>query len=105
MNRAQVNHLRKLLAWVRCEIGQSPEELVETVRDISGKWDGPISPDAERRLVEAHDKARSVPKYVREAIKSLEPLTKPGDVIASGSPSMRVLRQTKFLKQATGETK
>ncbi len=85
MNRAQANHLRKLLAWVRCEIGQSPDELVETVRSISAKWSGPISPDAERRLVEAHDKARNVPKYVREAIKSLERLIEPGEVLDSNA--------------------
>lgn len=97
MNRAQTNHLRKLLAWVRCEIGQAPEELVETVRDIAAKWDGPISPDAERRLVEAHDKARSVPKYVRDAIKALEPLTKPGEVVPSGSTAMRA-GPTKYLR-------
>lgn len=85
MNRAQVNHLRRLLAWVRCEIGQPPEELVETVRDIASKLNNPISQDAERRLVEAHDKARNVPKYVREAIKSLELLTKPGEVLDSNA--------------------
>lgn len=97
MNRAQANHLRKLLAWVRCEIGQSPEEMVETVRDIADKGIGQISPDAERRLVEAHDKARKVPKYVRDAIKALDPLTKPGEVVPSGSTAMRA-GQTKYLR-------
>ena len=97
MNRTQVNHLRRLLAWIRCEIGQPPDELVETVRNIAEKLDGPIDPGAERRLVEAHDKSRSVPKYVREAIKSLESLTKPGEVVGSGSPSMKS-GQTKYLR-------
>ena len=30
MKRSDLNHLRRLVAWARCEIGQSPDELVTT---------------------------------------------------------------------------
>lgn len=103
MNRAQINHLRRLVAWVRCEIGQSPEELVETVREVAEKWDGPISHEAERRLVEAHDKARSVPQYVRAAVKSLEQFAKPGEVITGESPE--ALAQLADCRDLTQELK
>lgn len=72
MNHAQTNHLRRLLGWVRCEIGPSPEENISTVRNIANKLSAPISSDGQRRLVEAHQKIASVPKYVRDAVKALE---------------------------------
>jgi hypothetical protein len=39
MNRpltdAELSHLRKLLGWIDCEIGQAPEEMVETLKKIA----------------------------------------------------------------------
>lgn len=70
MTPAQVNHLRRLLAWVRCEIGQSPDEVIETVRAIAPALDE-IDDDGKQALVSMHDASRSVPKYVRAAVNSL----------------------------------
>lgn len=82
MKQSELNHLRRLLGWVRCEIGQSPDELVATIRELAAAGIRPEDPDgAHRRLVEAHDRARSVPKYVREAVKALEGLTRPGEAV------------------------
>jgi hypothetical protein len=69
---AEVNHLRKLLGWVRCEIGQSPEEMVQTVSNIAPAIGPDLSEEAKARLVAAHNKAASVPKYIRAAVKALE---------------------------------
>jgi hypothetical protein len=70
LKQAEINHLRRLVAWVDCEIGQSPEEFVATVKDIAPHIDE-LSDGAKQRLVESHEKKASVPKYVRQAVKAL----------------------------------
>lgn len=69
--QSDVNHLRRLLGYVRCEIGPEPEEVVDTVRMIAGKC-GPISDEGKQRLVQHYQHSARVPKYVRDAIKALE---------------------------------
>ncbi len=71
MKKSDINHLRRLLGWVRTEIGQAPDELVETMRVLGTKLQPELSDAAKQRLVESHDRARSVPKYVREAERAL----------------------------------
>ncbi len=74
MKRSDLNHLRRLVAWVHCEIGQTPDELVETVRKLAER--GVTTDEAGMaRMVQAHDAARSAPKYVRAAVKALEAYT------------------------------
>lgn len=90
MKQSEINHLRRLLGYVRCDIGQEPDELVEIARLI-GPAIGPVSDAAKQRLVESHDKARRVPKYVREAVKALEKLVGPGDSIGDAEPTLRKL--------------
>jgi ElaB/YqjD/DUF883 family membrane-anchored ribosome-binding protein len=68
---AEINHLRRLLAYVRCDIGQSPEEMKETIRSIAPAVEN-ASDEGKERLVAAYKKAESVPKYVRAAVKALE---------------------------------
>jgi hypothetical protein len=80
MKHSDINHLRRLLGWVRCEIGQSPDEVAATVKSILPAI-GPVGDAAQRRLVEAHDTARAVPKYVRDAIQALEKNVATGDVV------------------------
>ena len=80
MKQSEINHLRLLLGWVRTEIGQTPDELVDTVRRVAGGVE--IGDSAKQRLVEAHDKAREVPKYVRAAEKALTKMLRDrGDVL------------------------
>ncbi len=72
LTQAQANHLRRLLAWVRGEVGQTPQEMVETLRSL-----GPMpepSAEAKARLVDSYKRAEAVPKYVRAAVKALEKL-------------------------------
>jgi hypothetical protein len=68
---AEVNHLRKLLGWIDCEIGQAPDDMVNTVKGVAAKI-GEIDKEGQARLVEAHNKSASVPQYVRAAIKALK---------------------------------
>jgi hypothetical protein len=91
MKQSELNHLRRLLGWVKCEIGQEPEAMVAMVRDFAAKGLDMNSEFAQRAMVEAHDQARSVPKYIREAVKALEKLTGPGDDIGDAEPTLRKL--------------
>lgn len=91
LNKAEINHLRRLLGWVRCEIGASPEEMVKIVQGLRT-----IISDADEvgraRLIEAHRRAEAVPKYVRAAVKSLDKfMLEHSDVIYDGE-SMRQVR-------------
>jgi hypothetical protein len=93
VKQSELNHLRRLLGWVRCEIGQTPDEVVETARVIA---DAGIQPGeyGKQALVEAHDKARRVPKYVRAAEKALSQLVKNrGEIANDTSTSANVAQR------------
>ena len=98
MNRSDLNHIRRLVAWVRCEIGQSPAELVATMRGIADELGHPpISDEARQRLVDSHDKAASVPKYVRAAVKALEKaLGEPGAVVNAEAKTCEIAQVRKL---------
>lgn len=71
LSAAEINHLRRLLGWVACEIGQSSGELIETAKRIAPTV-GELSTEGRQRLIEAAEKADQVPKYVRAAVKALK---------------------------------
>ena len=71
LRASDLNHLRRLLAWVACEIGQAPDELVKTVQGLLPALGHEVADEAKLRLVQAHREAASVPQYVRTAIKAL----------------------------------
>ena len=70
LTAAELNHLRRLLGWVRCEVGQPPDEMVPMVQSIVRQI-GEVSPEGKARLVQAHAEASNVPQYVRAALKAL----------------------------------
>lgn len=73
MKQSDFNHLRRLLGWVRCDIGQDPAGQQQTMIDIAGKLGiDSIDADAKARLVEGYRRAEAVPVYVRDAVKALE---------------------------------
>lgn len=82
LKEAEINHLRRLIGWVACEAGQTPEELIATVRKIAPAIQD-VSEEGKAQLVEAHKKAEAVPKYVRAAIKALSKVIQPhlGDIV------------------------
>lgn len=71
LSEAHINHLRRLLGWVRCDIGQSPDEYVETVRYITDRIGVPDE-SGQQRVMQAYREAKAVPQYVRAAVKALE---------------------------------
>lgn len=73
MKQSDLNHLRRLLGWVRCDIGQDPAGQQQTMIDIAGKLGiDSIDADAKARLVQGYRRAEAVPVYVRDAVKALE---------------------------------
>jgi hypothetical protein len=72
MTEAEVNHLRRVLAWLRREMGQEPAEMVAMVNDMAAKL-GPLEdPEGARmRLQSGYDHAASYPAYVRQGVKML----------------------------------
>ena len=73
MKQSDLNHLRRLLGWVRCDIGQAPAELQQTMIDVADGLGHPeISEEAKARMVETYRRAEAVPLYVRAAVKALE---------------------------------
>jgi hypothetical protein len=92
LNTSDVNHLRRLLGYVRCEIWQSPEEFVQTLREIAPHVGHPDDA-AQRRLKDTYEKSARVPKYVRAAVKALEKVVKEidGDVVDADTSAARAL--------------
>jgi len=75
MKQSDMNHLRRLLGWIRCEIEQPPAEQQRTMISIAEKLgECGIDPDAKARLVEGYRRAEAVPVYVRDAVNALEKL-------------------------------
>lgn len=73
MKQSDLNHLRRLLGWIRCDIGQDPAGQQQTMIDIASKLGAvEIDADAKGRLVESYRRAEGVPVYVRDAVKALE---------------------------------
>lgn len=84
LTRAQINHLRRLLGWMRCEVGQTPEEQRATMASIAHALTEYPDEAAQGRIMESYDRAASIPKYIRAAIKALEPVVREeiGEVVA-----------------------
>lgn len=89
MKQSEINHLRRLLGYVRCEIGQDPDEMVAMVQDFAAKGLRMDTDYAQRAMVEAHDQARRVPRYIREAVKALSKLVGPGEDVGDAEPTLR----------------
>lgn len=98
MKQSDINHLRRLLAWVKTETGQTPEELEVTLKGVADKLGHPdISEEAKARLVESHDKARAVPIYVRDAIKALDKYIKSdGPIVEADAESAGTVNLTRL---------
>lgn len=92
LSSAEVNHLRRLLGWVSCEIGQSPEEMIETAKKIAPSV-GDVGPEGVARLQESLNKAANVPVYVRKAVKALRKAVepKPGEIVDAEEVGLKPL--------------
>ena len=83
LSKSEVNHLRKLLGWVACEIGQAPEDMIGTLKSIADKLDAVPDDAGKQRLAESYAKAQNIPVYVRSSVKQLQSAIKErcGDVV------------------------
>lgn len=95
LKASDVNHLRRLLAYVRCDIGQAPEEMAETLRSIAPAIRD-AQPEGIARLEGACDKSLAVPQYVRAAIKALEKTLVKSDGEILDVDSARTVREIEW---------
>lgn len=72
-NKAEINHLRRLLAWCECEVGQEPEQYLETIKKIAPICINEDNKEHARNIfTDDYNKLKAKPIYVRAAIKSLK---------------------------------
>ncbi len=93
LTAAEANHLRRLLGWAACEAGQEPEEMVGMVRKLAPAIGPDLSDEGKARMVQAHQQASKVPKYVWAAIKALRKTLEPnlGEVVDAEAVEERQL--------------
>ena len=93
LKTSDVNHLRRLLGYVRCELGQTPDEFLATCKAIAPSFEGELSPESKRRLTVSYEHAVRIPLYVRAAVKALEKVVKEidGDVVDADNSAARAI--------------
>lgn len=99
IKESDINHLRRLLGWVRCSDGvfQPPEEITDTYRMIVGRTGVEPSDDAKHRIMESYRRSASIPIYVRQALKALSKIVQEADGnIVDGEPVQRKLPPQMF---------
>ncbi|WP_273661687.1 hypothetical protein [Pseudomonas aeruginosa] len=82
LSRAEMNHLRRLIGWVRCEVGAEPEKIATAAKEALVHFQC-VTEDGKQRLLEHYQKSVAVPKYIRAALKALEKvcLEEPAEVV------------------------
>ncbi|HFK2002906.1 TPA: hypothetical protein ACGW3W_002201 [Pseudomonas aeruginosa] len=73
MNEAQVNHLRRLLAWMRCEwmLDDDMQRGFISGAESSVEVGAATSEEAGALLAKQAEKINQCPAYVRQAVKML----------------------------------
>lgn len=103
MKQSELNHLRRLLGWVRTEIGQSPDEVVDTAKVIANAGIE-IDEHGKEALVRAHDTSRSTPKYVRAAVRALSAMIGGRGAVVEAAPDVHnALFRIKKLVDCSGQ--
>ena len=91
MKQSDLNHLRRINAWVRLELGSSPDDLKEIYKDImpavlsvgiedqshlpSTGIERPeeiLSEFTKEQMVKSMDRAQKVPERLRVAVREIE---------------------------------
>lgn len=82
IKQSDINHLRRLIAYVKCEIGEDEQKTIQRYAEIAGITDHELNEEAKQRIMESIKKAASVPQYVRRAISALEKVVEEsGDIV------------------------
>lgn len=106
LKESDINHLRRLVAWVRCEIGQTEQELIAQYCEIAKILPHELSDDSKQRIVKSIEDARNVPQYIRRAVKALEKVVGKidGDIVDAEAsrdkalPSQELMKSLKILE-------
>ena len=72
IKQSDINHLRRLIAYVRCEIGEDEQKTIQRYTEIAGIVDTELDEATKQRIMESIKKAANVPQYIRRAITALE---------------------------------
>lgn len=72
LKESDINHLRRLVAWVRCEIGETEQEMIARYCEIAKILPHELDDEAKQSIVKSIENASNVPQYIRRAIKALE---------------------------------
>lgn len=99
LSKSDVNHLRRMVAWVRCEYFLTPEELVAAVNGLTEKLGEP-SEEAKARLVAWYGEKKKVPQYIHAAVKALEKVVREieGDVIDADVSAVKALSRENLVR-------
>ncbi len=82
IKQSDINHLRRLIAYVRCVVGEDEQKTIQRYTEIAGIVDTEPDEAAKQRIMESIKKAASVPQYVRRAISALEKVVEEsGDIV------------------------
>ena len=84
LKESEINHLRRLIAYVKCDIGEDEQKTIQTYSNIIDSIQDDLSDDAKERIVDSIKKSASVPQYIRRAIKALDKVVKEsglGDIV------------------------
>ena len=82
IKQSDINHLRRLLGYVKCEIGEDEQATIKRYAELSGIVDHDLDEAAKQRIVESVGKAASVPQYIRRAVAALEKVVREsGDTV------------------------
>lgn len=82
IKQSDISHLRRLLGYVKCQIGGDEQETIERYAKLSGIVDHELDEAAKQRIVESVRKAANVPQYIRRAVAALEKVAKEsGDTV------------------------
>ena len=82
IKQSDINHLRRLIAYVRCEIGEDVQQTIQLYTEIAKTVDAEPDEAAKQRIMESIKKAANVPQYIRRAITALEKVVDDcGDIV------------------------
>ena len=82
IKQSDINHLRRIIDYVRWEIGEDVQQTIQLYTEIAKTVDAEPDEAAKQRIMESIKKAANVPQYIRRAITALEKVVDDcGDIV------------------------
>lgn len=79
IKQSDINHLKRLIGYVKCEIGEDEQQTIQRYAELSGIVDHELDDAVKKRIVENVRKAANVPQYIRLAVAALEKVVRESD--------------------------